>query len=365
MSVDEETTVDMAVAEVASAEMDANGSSVGETPAANPTASETEGLDAPVAEASALTQRRLLESSASTQRGLLESSAFNKALIVACALAWGFSFFVMKDVTELFPVFWLLLVRFGISSAIMAVVFRKAIFANLNLPVVKTGVLLGVLYGAGYIFQTYGIVFTTPGKNAFLTGVYCVLVPFCAWALGHGRPRRVSLIAAFVSLVGAGFVVLDNGLPLNVGDALTLVGSVFYALEMVVVSSEGRGKDVWALTFWQFVTITLIVAAGFLLVEEAPAPALYTFGNVASLVFLAVVCSFGTLALLNYALTKVDPASGSLLSSLESPSGVAFSVAFGYESLTPKLLVGFVLIFAGIVFSEVGERLIERWPSRR
>ena len=127
MSVDEETTVDMAVAEVASAEMDANGSSVGETPAANPTASETEGLDAPVAEASALTQRRLLESSVSTQRGLLESSAFNKALIVACALAWGFSFFVMKDVTELFPVFWLLLVRFGISSVIMAVVFRKAI----------------------------------------------------------------------------------------------------------------------------------------------------------------------------------------------------------------------------------------------
>ena len=342
MSVDEETAVDMAVAEVASAEMDANGSSVDEIPMANPIASGTEGLDAPVAEASA-----------SRRRGLLESSAFNKALIVACALAWGFSFF------------WLLLVRFGISSAIMAVVFRKAIFANLNLSVVKTGVLLGVLYGAGYIFQTYGIVFTTPGKNAFLTGVYCVLVPFCAWALGHGRPRRVSLIAAFVSLVGAGFVVLDNGLPLNVGDALTLVGSVFYALEMVVVSSEGRGKDVWALTFWQFVTITLIVAAGFLLVEEAPAPALYTFGNVASLVFLAVVCSFGTLALLNYALTKVDPASGSLLSSLESPSGVAFSVAFGYESLTPKLLVGFVLIFAGIVFSEVGERLIERWPSRR
>ena len=238
MSVDEETTVDMAVAEVASAEMDANGSSVDETPTANPIASEMTDLDVPTA-----------GTHASRRQGLLESSAFNKALIVACALAWGFSFFVMKDVTELFPVFWLLLVRFGISSAIMAVVFHKAIFANLNLSVVKTGVLLGVLYGAGYIFQTYGIVFTTPGKNAFLTGVYCVLVPFCAWALGHGRPRRVSLIAAFVSLVGAGFVVLDNGLPLNVGDALTLVGSVFYALEMVVVSSEGRGKDVWALTW--------------------------------------------------------------------------------------------------------------------
>ena len=119
----------------------------------------------------AVTEAAACDAFASKRQSLLESSAFNKALIVACALAWGFSFFVMKDVTELFPVFWLLLVRFGISSAIMAVVFRKAIFTNLNLSVVKTGVLLGVLYGAGYIFQTYGIVFTTPGKNAFLTGV--------------------------------------------------------------------------------------------------------------------------------------------------------------------------------------------------
>ena len=41
MSVDEGTTVDMAVAEVASAEMDTNGSSADETSMANPIASET------------------------------------------------------------------------------------------------------------------------------------------------------------------------------------------------------------------------------------------------------------------------------------------------------------------------------------
>ena len=51
-------------------------------------------------------------------RGLLGTEWFNKLLIVACALAWGFSFFVMKDVTASFPVFWLLLVRFGASSAV-------------------------------------------------------------------------------------------------------------------------------------------------------------------------------------------------------------------------------------------------------
>ena len=38
-------------------------------------------------------------------RGLLGTEWFNKLLIVACALAWGLSFFVMKDVTASFPVF--------------------------------------------------------------------------------------------------------------------------------------------------------------------------------------------------------------------------------------------------------------------
>ena len=282
----------------------------------------------------------------------------NKLLIVACALAWGSSFIVMKDVTAEFPVLWLLFVRFGLSGLITLMVFRRRIRANARPGIVRAGVGLGVLYGLAYVFQTYGIVYTTPGKNAFLTGVYCVLVPFCGWALGHGRPARVSVIAAIVGLVGMGLVVLDNGLPLNMGDLLTLVGAVFNALEMVVVAHEGRSSDVWALTFWQFLTIAALTLVGALALERPPAPELFTGETVARLAFLVVVCSFGCVATLNHALTKVDPAAGSLLSSLESPSGVAFSVMLGYEGLTPRLVLGFALIFCGIVISEVGERIV-------
>lgn len=296
---------------------------------------------------------------------LADAPWLNKLLIVACALAWGSSFIVMKDVTAEFPVLWLLFIRFGLASLIMLAIFHRRVRANASAPVVRVGVGLGMLYGLAYVFQTYGIVYTTPGKNAFLTGVYCALVPFCGWALGHGRPTRVSVLAAFVCLEGMGLVVLDNGLPLNVGDVLTLVGAVFYALEMVVVAHEGRAGDVWALTFWQFLTIAALTLLGALALEQPPAASLFDAETVARLSFLVVVCSFGCLAVLNYALTKVDPASGSLLSSLESPSGVAFSVALGYEGLTPRVVLGFVLIFCGIVISEAGERIIVALPGRR
>lgn len=292
-----------------------------------------------------------------TQQRLVERPWFCKLLILASALAWGFSFLVMKDITALFPVFWLLLVRFAIATLLMLLFFHKHIRANLDKGVIKAGVILGIFYGVAYVFQTYGVVYTTPGKNAFLTGVYCVLVPFCSWALGQGKPKSKSLIAAGIALVGMGLVVLDNGFPLNLGDMLTLVCAVFYALEMAVVAIEGRGKDVWALTFWQFLTISIIMLVGTIVVEQPPAPELFTPENIAALAFLAFICSFATLALLNYGLTKVDPASGALLSSMESPSGVAFSVAFGYEILTPKLLLGFILIFCGILYSELGDKL--------
>lgn len=304
-------------------------------------------------------------SSRTTLPRVLDAGWFNKLVIVACALSWGSSFVVMKDVTAQFSTFWLLFIRFGLSSLVMLAVFRRQVLANVRPDVVRVGVVLGVLYGLAYVFQTYGIVFTTPGKNAFLTGVYCVLVPFCAWALGHGKPTRVSVIAAFVSLVGMGFVVLDNGLPLNVGDLLTLVAAVFFALEMVVVAHEGRDKDVWALTFWQFLTIAGMTLVGALLFERPPAVSLFTPDTTMRLAFLILVCSFGCLAGLNYALTRVDPAAGSLLSSLESPSGVAVSVMLGYEALTPKLVLGFVLIFAGITFSELGERIVLALPRCR
>lgn len=86
----------------------------------------------------------------------------------------------------------------------------------------------------------------------------------------------MSVVAAVITLAGMGFVVLDKGFPLNSGDVLTLIGALLYALEMVVVSGEGRTQDVWALTFWQFVTMSLIMAVGAGALEHPPSATVFT-----------------------------------------------------------------------------------------
>ena len=56
----------------------------------------------------------------------------------------------------------------------------------------------------------------------------------------------------------------------------------------------------------------------------------------------------------NLAQTHVPPAQVSLLFALESVFGTVFSMLFFGEALTPRLVLGFALIFAAILVSELG-----------
>ena len=73
-------------------------------------------------------------------------------------------------------------------------------------------------------------------------------------------------------------------------------------------------------------------------------------GQMAFLVAFASIVAFG---IQNVALAHVPPAQASLFLSLESVFGVVFSIALYGELVTPRLALGFALIFAAIVVSEV------------
>lgn len=290
-------------------------------------------------------------------RQALDKPTPNKFLLLACAVIWGISFSSMKDVVAQIPTFWLLAIRFTMAAVLCAVVFHRQLARHLDRTTIRVGLTLGALEWAAYVLQTWGLTMTTPGKNAFLTGTYCVLVPFCAMALGMGKPRRYDLVAAFICLGGLALVALDNGFPLNAGDLLTLLGAVFFAFQLVEVNREGQRLDVFAITTWQFIFMAVAswVCTPF---EVAPTAAVFTPGNILQLLFLGVVCSFVALTVMNFSMARVDPAEGALLCSVESPSGVAYSVLAGHELLTGRLALGFTLIFLAILISN-------GWPALR
>lgn len=292
------------------------------------------------------------------------SPLFWKLMLVAMALIWGYSFLTMKTVLDTVPTFMLLACRFLLSAVIMFIIFRKRIKAHFNREYLGFGVLMGCVIWSAYAAQTLGLVDTTPGKNAFLTGTYCILVPFIALILFKERVTKWHIASALLCLVGVGFVALDN-FSIQIGDLMTLVGAVFFAVDMAVVGHIGRTRDVSVLTSWMFLFVGLFSLAATTAFEPRVPAEQWTPEIVGQLVFLAVVCTTIGLLLQNQALSHVPPATGSLLLSLESPSGVLFSVLMAGEVLTGKLIFGFVLIFLSIVLSETHFSFLRKWFPKK
>lgn len=276
-----------------------------------------------------------------------------RLLIVIATIIWGSSFVIVKDVTSMLSSAWILAIRFAAAAIIMAVALLKHRTLYLERSHIGYGLLFGLAMFLAYYTQTIGITDTTPGKNAFLTGTYCVIVPFLAWVLLHRRPNHYNIVAAVLCIVGIGFISLDEGLSMRFGDAMTLVCAVFYALHIILVAQFSHGRNIYVLTMWQFAGVaacSLIVGGLF---EPIPNWATLPTDCWISLTYLAVFCTALALLFQNIGQAHLPPASAALLLSLESVFGVAFSVALGAESLTLRIVIGFALVFAAIVVSEV------------
>ena len=284
----------------------------------------------------------------------------SKPLLIAATIIWGSSFVVMKNTLDSLPTSYLLAIRFLTASVLLGLLFRKK-WKSVDRGYLLRGTLMGLLLFLAYSAQTHGLAGTTPGKNAFLTAVYCVIVPFLYWIVAGTRPDRYNLLAAFLCIGGIGLVSLDSALSITRGDALTLLAGFFFATHMVAVAKFARGRDIFLLTVIQFAASGLASLLCGLLFETAPTGV--SGGVIGGMVYLTVAATMGALLFQNVGQKYTEPAAASVLLSLEAPFGVLCSLLFYGECPTGRMLLGFALIFTAIVCSETKFSLLKKRPA--
>ena len=279
-----------------------------------------------------------------------------KLLLVVATVIWGLSFVVMKDAVDVLEPSYLIGFRFLATGAILAAVFWRRMRLALTKDYLTKGLVLGILCFLAFWVQTIGLDNTTPGKNAFLTATYCVIVPFAWWVLARKRPTVFNIGAAVMAVAGIGLVSLQGSLAelsMGYGDFMTLVSALLFAIHIVYVSKFSETNDVLVLTVMQFLIGGACgIAYGACFETLPPASALTPefFWNMA---YLVVFASCVALVIQNVALAHVPPSQASLFLSLESVFGVLFSVLLYGEQVGLKLIAGFVLIFGAILVSEM------------
>ena len=274
-----------------------------------------------------------------------------KPMLFAAALIWGTSFFIMKNTLDVMPVFYLLAVRFTVGAGLLALVCWKK-WREFTPDYLWRGAVIGGFLFLAYSIQTFGLSLTTPSKNAFLTAVYCVIVPFLTWAVLRIRPDGYNIAAALLCITGVGLVSLNGELVVNAGDLLTLLCAVFYASHIVAVAKVSSGKDITLLTVFQFAFAALYAWICGVCTETFPAAALTDPALLLPMAYLCVMATTVALLFQNVGQFWSDPASASVILSLESVFGVASSVIFYGDEVPVQLLAGFALIFVSVVCSE-------------
>ena len=293
-----------------------------------------------------------------------------QSLLFLATLAWGTSFFILKDTIEKTPAFFVLALRFLFAGAVFCLVFYKKL-KKLNKSTFFKGVILGVILFLAYVAQTEGLKLHSPGKNAFLTATYCVMCPFLLWIMFKIKPTLQNVVSALLCIIGVGLVALsgDSGKGSNVllGDGLTLIGAVFFSLQIIAIDKfQKSGADSILLLIFELLTVGVLCAVS-TLIFELPSVEINAYAlsgeQILKIGYLAVACTLFAQFAQIFGQKFTTPNQSAIILSLEAVFGVLFSVLFAGEILTLMIVIGFVAIFIAILYSEVKidfKKLIKR-----
>src|SRR5215212_4413036 len=175
-------------------------------------------------------------------------------LLVAVTAVWGWTFVVVQDAISIYGVVPFLAARFVLAGAALSPLYAT----KLTRRSLLVGGGIGVVLAAGYLFQTLGLLFTTPTNSGLITGLFVVFAPLADRLLFRANLSRQILLAVVLSLVG--MVLLAGGGPegANWGDLLTLLCASALRLHIALLSRYAASYDAGTLTLAQILAMALL-----------------------------------------------------------------------------------------------------------
>jgi drug/metabolite transporter (DMT)-like permease len=279
--------------------------------------------------------------------------------LLGATLVWGTSFVVVQRALADVPVLHLLAFRFTIATLLLLPLARGGPWTR---TLKRDGGVIGLVLFAGFALQTSGLLWTTPSRSAFLTGLSVVLVPVLGLAWGRplrARPLAGSLVAA------AGLYVLYRpaagaALALGRGDLLTLACAVVFAAYVLLVERAVRRNPVMPLAVLQFAVVAALALPSLAL---APPTAREVTGYpLFAVLLMGVLATAAAFAGQLYAQRHLSAVEAGVILTLEPVLAAATSVLAGVERWTFALTLGGALVLAAMLLVELGGGAADAHP---
>jgi drug/metabolite transporter (DMT)-like permease len=275
--------------------------------------------------------------------------------LIAVTAVWGWTFLIVKDAIARMPVMDFLAVRFTVAAIVMFII-RPTSIRHLTRRGLWRGVILGVLLGLGYITQTFGLQWTSPAVSGFITGMAVVFTPVLAWLLVHHKINRNTWIGVGLAIIGLALLSL-HGWSFGTGELLTLACALFVAFHIIGLGEWSSQHEVYSLALVQITTVAVIS-----LLAAAPGgitlpPDASVWGTIGITAVLATAFAF---FIQTWAQSILSPTLTAVVLTMEPVFAGIFSVAFGGEQLTVRVIIGAVCVLVAMLIAQIKTKAAAR-----
>jgi drug/metabolite transporter (DMT)-like permease len=265
------------------------------------------------------------------------------AALAGVTIVWGWTFLIVKEAVQQMPVMDFLAVRFAMAAIVMFVL-RPASLSRMSWRGWRRGMILGVLLGSAYITQTQGLRYTSPAISGFITGMSVVFTPVISWLLIRQKSSRSTWLAIGLACIGLALLSL-RGWAFGIGELLTLGCAIFVALHIVGLGKWASEHEVYGLALIQIGTIAVIslLAATPGGISLPPNVSVWMTVGITSVLATALAFFIQT-----WAQSLVPPTHAAVVLTMEPVFAGVFSVVFGSEQLTLRIIFGAVCILSAM-----------------
>ena len=277
--------------------------------------------------------------------------------LILVTVIWGGGFVASDVALESMKPFQIMMVRFLLASVLMGMISlgqknREEKSVD-RIGAIRAGILMGIALFVGFSLQIIGLQYTTPSKNAFLTALNVVIVPFIAFIILKKKIGAKGIIGAILSVVGVALLSLNGNLTLGLGDALTLICAVGFAFQIFFTSEFVKKYPVSILNMVQMITAFVLSAVSLVFFGETDFQV--TTQGWLSVLYLGVISTTLCYLLQTACQRYVDETKAAIVLSMESVFGTIFSIIILHEVITLRMVIGCVIILTAVIISNLSD----------
>src|SRR5215216_157268 len=267
-------------------------------------------------------------------------------LLVGVTAVWGWTFVVVQDAISAFGVLGFLALRFALASLALSPILLSGVTRRTLL----VGGGIGLVLAMGYLFQTLGLLYTTPTNSGLITGLFVVFAPLTARIFFKVHFSPLVVAAVFLSLTGMVLLAGQSPSGVRIGDALTVVCAGALGAHIALLSRYAREHHAGALAFAQMLSMAVLFSLMWPLFEPVAMPPREV---ILAIVLTGLVASAGAFYVQTTVQQRIPAARTAIILTMEP----VFAALFGYwlagDRLSPVQLAGAVLILSALFVGEV------------